>query len=308
MAPPKPTNPSSKEIVEEAVQLAQHRLDMALQDTQTQMDERFHMAAAELSQQMGQVHTRFDNERQTANIRYDSIMSILHKISEQRENPQSAIVHSAASGSGITQPPFSSPMVNTAATLINTPVHTPLHTAFNPHISVTQPTVPTPLHRHTAPEPPPPPPFPPNPHLHQNHSAFIPNQDFNATPLQSVSYQTLSQLPPLPTFRSPKLELPLFDGYSPLEWLFQAEQYFSFYNLPPENRLSLVSFYMKGDALGWFKWMHQKSKLPKVIIKHHQINIILCSFGIPKLEQKSNILYINGILLLVLKDCPTNQM
>lgn len=53
----------------------------------------------------------------------------------------------------------------------------------------------------------------------------------------------------------------MFDGTNPLEWLFQAEQFFEFYHLSPENRLSMMSFYMKGDALCWFKWMHQNNEL-----------------------------------------------
>jgi hypothetical protein len=43
--------------------------------------------------------------------------------------------------------------------------------------------------------------------------------------------------------------------------LFQAEQFFAFYNIPTENRLSLASFYMKGDALSWYKWMYQNHQL-----------------------------------------------
>ena len=53
----------------------------------------------------------------------------------------------------------------------------------------------------------------------------------------------------------------MFDGSNPLEWLFQADQFFDFYNLPPVNRLSMMSFYMKGEALCWFKWMHQNHQL-----------------------------------------------
>jgi len=48
-----------------------------------------------------------------------------------------------------------------------------------------------------------------------------------------------------------------FEGLEPLDWLFQAEQYFAFYQIPPQKRLSMVAFHMKGKALSWFKWMHQ---------------------------------------------------
>jgi hypothetical protein len=52
-----------------------------------------------------------------------------------------------------------------------------------------------------------------------------------------------------------------FDGTDALDWLFQAEQFFLFYNIAPENRLPMVAFYMKGEALGWYKWMFKNHEL-----------------------------------------------
>lgn len=49
--------------------------------------------------------------------------------------------------------------------------------------------------------------------------------------------------------RPPKLQLAIFCGSYPLDWLFQVEQ-----------RLYLASFNMKIDALSWFKWMHQNAQ------------------------------------------------
>jgi predicted aspartyl protease len=46
-----------------------------------------------------------------------------------------------------------------------------------------------------------------------------------------------------------------------LDWLFQAEQFFLFYNVSLENRLPMVAFYMKGEALSWYKWMFQSQQL-----------------------------------------------
>nr|KYP42756.1 hypothetical protein KK1_035826 [Cajanus cajan] len=62
-------------------------------------------------------------------------------------------------------------------------------------------------------------------------------------------------------FRPPKLQLSHFDGSEPLDWLFQAEQFFSYHQIPIEARLSMVAFYMKGDALSWFKWMLHNQQL-----------------------------------------------
>ena len=64
-----------------------------------------------------------------------------------------------------------------------------------------------------------------------------------------------------PTIRPPKLQLAFFEGPNPLDWLFQAEQYFTFYQISLDQRLSMVPFHMKGDALSWFKWMHQNNLL-----------------------------------------------
>lgn len=52
----------------------------------------------------------------------------------------------------------------------------------------------------------------------------------------------------------PKLQLIPFDGSELLDWLFQAEQFFQLYQVSPDQRLHMVSFYMKGEALSWFKW------------------------------------------------------
>jgi len=102
---------------------------------------------------------------------------------------------------------------------------------------------------------------------HSNTTTAIPFGTFQHTqspysqaqqsPFLTHSPSHISQQP----FRTPKIELPPFDGTAPLEWVFQAEQFFSFYNIPNENRISLASFYMKGDALSWYKWMYQNHQL-----------------------------------------------
>ena len=58
------------------------------------------------------------------------------------------------------------------------------------------------------------------------------------------------------TIKPPKLILQPFDGSNPIEWLFQAEQFFNHYSITPTQRLSRISCYMTGDALGWYQWMH----------------------------------------------------
>ncbi|KAL0374149.1 UNVERIFIED_CONTAM: Retrovirus-related Pol polyprotein from transposon.6 [Sesamum radiatum] len=81
-----------------------------------------------------------------------------------------------------------------------------------------------------------------------------------ASPSTSPLPPSLPQPPAPPTFKPPKLTLPPFDGSNPLDWVFQAEQFFTFYQALLENRLDMISFYMHGDALSWFKWMFTNSQ------------------------------------------------
>jgi len=69
-----------------------------------------------------------------------------------------------------------------------------------------------------------------------------------------------STIPPSP-IRPPKIQLSFFYGTDPLNWLFQADQFFQFYTIPGESRLNMVDFYMRGHGLSWFKWMCQNHQL-----------------------------------------------
>jgi len=91
--------------------------------------------------------------------------------------------------------------------------------------------------------------------LLQDQVATLPR--IQSSPFTNSHEHTTNVSPPPPTLRPPKLQLTFFEGPKPLDWLFQAEQYFNFYHISPENKLSMVPFHMKGEALSWFKWMHQ---------------------------------------------------
>nr|GEV38834.1 hypothetical protein [Tanacetum cinerariifolium] len=71
--------------------------------------------------------------------------------------------------------------------------------------------------------------------------------------------------PPLPPThqqpRPPKIFLPTFDGSNPLDWIFQADNYFTYYAIPPDQRLSLSVFYFTGDALSWYKHLSNNNLL-----------------------------------------------
>ncbi|KAK9053619.1 hypothetical protein SSX86_024693 [Deinandra increscens subsp. villosa] len=75
---------------------------------------------------------------------------------------------------------------------------------------------------------------------------------------------TTTTTPPPPAHNSPKppkITLPLFDGSNPLDWIFQAENYFTYYQIPVAQRLSLAVFYFTKDALSWYKHLAHNNLL-----------------------------------------------
>ncbi|XP_058761394.1 uncharacterized protein LOC131634786 [Vicia villosa] len=238
-----------------------------------------------------------DNEKQVSDSRYENIMGLLTKLASQAEKQptvpisastvhsgtvhggtvhsptvssagtvHSGTIHSATS-SGITQNPPFIPITNHFTTPIPTTLTSPNFTRAYSTIPIFSPTIPAstlPPHstpfRTTAQR------LFPNPHYmdppyYTAPPLFTTSQPFSIPQFPQLSYPQQPQNPSFPPFRTPKLELAMFDGSNPLEWSFQAEKFFTFYNLPPENRLSMMSFYMKGETLAWFKWMHQNNEL-----------------------------------------------
>ncbi|XP_058776595.1 uncharacterized protein LOC131650912 [Vicia villosa] len=249
MAPPKPPQPSPNEIIEQAVYTTAMRLDSAMLETQQQIDERFPMVHSDLQQtqqNLGQISTRLDNDRQLSDTRYDSLMAALSKLLKEKQTTAAAAVSSPASSSGIFHPPPSSPFTTAPISHVITPTNTPQRTSATIN-STPHPSTQIPL------------PFTTYPILTSAFTAPPHTQTFPPPP--QIPYNPIPNLTPLPPFRTPKLELSMFDGSNPLEWLFQADQHFNFYQLPPENRLGMMSFYMKGEALSWFKWMYKNQEL-----------------------------------------------
>jgi hypothetical protein len=103
----------------------------------------------------------------------------------------------------------------------------------------------------------------------QNQQAF----QQNLTTLTTEVNQLRTRLPP-PGFNihdgqphqpftpsAIKLDIPRFDGTDPLSWIFKISQFFDFHQTPDDQRLRLASFYMEGEALTWFQWMHSNGQL-----------------------------------------------
>ncbi|OMO55704.1 reverse transcriptase [Corchorus capsularis] len=76
---------------------------------------------------------------------------------------------------------------------------------------------------------------------------------------------TPSSFPPPSTSvfqpKTPKYFLTHFDGSNVHAWIFQAEQYFSYYSIAPDQRIPIAGFFMTGEALTWVQWMHRHSLL-----------------------------------------------
>ncbi|KAK2358597.1 hypothetical protein QL285_095771 [Trifolium repens] len=98
-------------------------------------------------------------------------------------------------------------------------------------------------------------------------------QEFQQTVTNELN-QLRARLPP-PGFNHPpdpgphqpntnttiKLDIPRFDGSDPLGWLFKITQFFDFHHTPEEQRIRMASFYMEGEALTWYQWMHSNAQL-----------------------------------------------
>jgi len=63
------------------------------------------------------------------------------------------------------------------------------------------------------------------------------------------------------TNTSIKLEIPRFNGSEVLSWIFKINQFFDFHHTAKEQRLRIASFYMEGEALIWYRWMHSNNQL-----------------------------------------------
>ncbi|KAF5470911.1 hypothetical protein F2P56_011397 [Juglans regia] len=54
-------------------------------------------------------------------------------------------------------------------------------------------------------------------------------------------------------FRNIKVEFPRFSGGNPVAWVYKANQYFLYHQVPPGQRIFFASFYMEEEALVWFQ-------------------------------------------------------
>ncbi|CAM8940453.1 unnamed protein product [Rhodiola kirilowii] len=133
--------------------------------------------------------------------------------------------------------------VDPSAPLLPTPTTPPFH---KQPVDPSAPLLPTPT------IPPFKPPSPPPQHTIPYNQ--YPPHDTLATPYSQPSSRPDSYFQSTP--RPPKLEIPIFAGDGVEGWLFQLKHYFEHHSIPPDQKLTVATFYLTGPALSWFHWMN----------------------------------------------------
>ncbi|CAM8978876.1 unnamed protein product [Rhodiola kirilowii] len=83
-------------------------------------------------------------------------------------------------------------------------------------------------------------------------------------PTNATVQHTMAQHPEPHTnaaSRVPRIEVPLFSRNAVGGWIFQMERFFEYHYIPPDQQLSVALFYMAGEALEWYCWLHDTHQL-----------------------------------------------
>jgi len=59
--------------------------------------------------------------------------------------------------------------------------------------------------------------------------------------------------------RNVKLDFPRFNGSNVLEWIFKAEQFFTYYNTPDAQCLTIAAVHMDSDVIPWFQMLSKNN-------------------------------------------------
>ena len=57
------------------------------------------------------------------------------------------------------------------------------------------------------------------------------------------------------------MDLPIFNGSDPDEWIRKAENYFSFYRLTEEEKIEVAVISFEGEAFMWYQYEEKRSPL-----------------------------------------------
>ncbi|GMI85934.1 hypothetical protein HRI_002262700 [Hibiscus trionum] len=78
-----------------------------------------------------------------------------------------------------------------------------------------------------------------------------------------------------------QVELSLFSGADPEEWIASAQDFFDFYGTEDHHRVTMASFRMEGIARKWFRWMQRQRQL---VGWSHLVEAIRKRFAIMEVE------------------------
>ncbi|KAD7117887.1 hypothetical protein E3N88_05155 [Mikania micrantha] len=92
------------------------------------------------------------------------------------------------------------------------------------------------------------------------------------------------------------INLPRFSGSHPERWVAQANRYFDFYRIPPEERLLISSFYFDDAAADWYDWVNRHSQIPTwkafteaIVIRFREKSLEQPEGLLAKLQQTSTV-------------------
>nr|XP_034919250.1 uncharacterized protein LOC118052388 [Populus alba] len=83
--------------------------------------------------------------------------------------------------------------------------------------------------------------------------------------------------------KSIRLEFPRFNGEDPIGWVYKANQFFNFHNIPAQHRLFIASFHMEGKAITWYQELEETGILTswEAFVKALQIRFGTSSYDDP---------------------------
>jgi len=59
------------------------------------------------------------------------------------------------------------------------------------------------------------------------------------------------------------LEFPKFDGADPIDWVLKAQQFFSYGQIPDNQKVPISAFHMEGRELQWYNWLMESAPVTK---------------------------------------------
>lgn len=65
---------------------------------------------------------------------------------------------------------------------------------------------------------------------------------------------------PIVFSKTTRLEFPEYTGEDPTEWLVRVDQFFEFQGTKEDQKVSLASFHLEGEANQWWRWLRRTYK------------------------------------------------